>query len=90
MPVAGGGATAPAVTGRGGSARASAACSRDGLIGSARSRKPSASATALAIQTGVLMQLPSANPLAPSGVNGDGVAIWRISGLGTSWTVGTR
>ena len=27
---------------------------------------------ALAMQAGTLMQLPSARPLAPSGVNGDG------------------
>ena len=34
--------------------------------------QPIASATALAMHTGVLMLLPSPRPLAPSGVNGDG------------------
>ena len=51
---------------------------------------PSASATALAMQTGVLMQLPSPTPLAPSGVNGDSVSMCRIIGVSTSIAVGTR
>ena len=51
---------------------------------------PSASATALAMQTGVLMQLPSPTPFVPSGVNGDGVSMCRITGVGTSIGVGTR
>ena len=51
---------------------------------------PSASATALARQTGVDMQLPSPTPLAPSGVKGDGVSICRIVGSGTSVAVGTQ
>ena len=45
---------------------------RRGVAGSGTSAAPSASAMALAIQTGVDMQLPSASPLAPSGVSGDG------------------
>ena len=45
---------------------------RRGVAGSVTSATPSASAMALAMQAGVLMQLPSARPLAPSGVNGDG------------------
>ena len=42
------------------------------------------------MQTGVLMQLPSPTPLAPSGVTGEGVDMWRITGSGTSQAVGTR
>ena len=34
----------------------------------------SASATALAMQTGVLIEFPSATPFAPVGVTGDGVS----------------
>ena len=45
---------------------------RRGVAGSGTSSTPSASAIALAMQTGVDMQLPSASPLAPSGVSGDG------------------
>ena len=45
---------------------------RRGVAGSTTSRSDSASAMALAMQAGVDMQLPSARPLAPSGVNGDG------------------
>ena len=45
---------------------------RRGVAGSGTSSTPSASAMALAMQAGVLMQLPSASPLAPSGVSGDG------------------
>ena len=45
---------------------------RRGVAGSCTSLTPSASAMALAMQAGTLMQLPSARPLAPSGVNGDG------------------
>ena len=36
------------------------------------------------MQTGVDMQLPSPTPFDPSGVNGDGVCMWRMSGSGTS------
>jgi hypothetical protein len=51
---------------------------RRGVAGSTTSLTPSASAMALAMQAGTLMQFPSANPLAPSGVNGDGVSWWMI------------
>jgi hypothetical protein len=44
-----------------------------GVNGRLISGTPSASATALAIQTGVLIALPSATPLAPSGVTGEGL-----------------
>ena len=47
---------------------------RRGVAGSRTSLTSSASAMALAMQAGTLMQLPSARPLAPSGVNGDGVS----------------
>ncbi len=47
---------------------------RRGVAGSCTSLTPSASAMALAMQAGTLMQLPSARPLAPSGVSGDGVS----------------
>ncbi len=73
-----------------GSSPAINACSRSGVIGSAMSLAPSASAIALAMQAGVLMQLPSAMPLAPSGVSGEGVSWCRISSFGISLTVGTR
>ncbi len=63
---------------------------RRGVAGSSMSLTPSASATALAMQAGTLMQLPSAMPLAPSGVNGDGVSWCSISTGGISATVGTR
>ena len=43
-----------------------------GESGSVTSHAPSASATALAIATGVLMLLPSPMPFAPRGVNGEG------------------
>jgi hypothetical protein len=45
-----------------------------GVIGSTMSSIPNASATALAMHTGVDMQLPSPTPLAPRGVNGDGLS----------------
>src|ERR1700730_3123323 len=47
---------------------------RRGVAGSCTSLTPSASAIALAMHAGTLMQLPSARPFAPSGVNGDGVS----------------
>ena len=47
---------------------------RRGVAGSGTSFTSSASAIALAMHAGTLMQLPSANPLAPSGVSGDGVS----------------
>src|SRR5262245_18082187 len=56
------------------SAPAISAWMRRGVAGSSTSRTPSASAMALAMQGGTLMQLPSAAPLAPSGVSGDGVS----------------
>ena len=43
---------------------------RSGVNGTLISATPSASATALAMQAGVLIALPSATPLAPSGVTG--------------------
>src|ERR1700688_1810889 len=46
-----------------------------GTSGNSMSSQPSASATALAMQTGVDMQLPSPTPFDPSGVNGDGVSM---------------
>ena len=46
-----------------------------GTSGNSMSLQPSASATALAMQTGVDMQLPSPTPFDPSGVNGDGVSM---------------
>jgi hypothetical protein len=49
-----------------------------GVNGRLISGTPSASATALAIQTGVLIALPSATPLAPSGVTGEGLSRCRI------------
>src|SRR6185312_11683267 len=53
-------------------ARSSSAWMRRGVAGKATSATPSASAMAFAMQAGVDMQLPSARPLAPSGVSGDG------------------
>ena len=47
---------------------------RSGVSGRLTSATPSASATALAMHTGVLIEFPSATPLAPSGVTGDGVS----------------
>ena len=47
---------------------------RSGVSGRLTSTTPSASATALAMHAGVLIKLPSATPLAPSGVTGDGVS----------------
>jgi hypothetical protein len=44
----------------------------------------------LAMHTGVLIVLPSPTPLAPSGVNGDGVYMCSNTGAGTSIVVGTR
>ena len=63
---------------------------RAGVSGRSRASAPSASATALARQTGVVMQLPSPTPLAPSGVTGLGESRCRMSGSGTSHAVGTR
>src|SRR5690606_7286927 len=60
---------------------------RDGVSGRRMSERPRASATALAMQTGVLMLLPSPTPLAPSGVNGEGVSMCRISGSTASGAV---
>src|SRR5262249_27547615 len=61
-----------------------------GVSGRSSAATPSASATALAMHTGVDMQLPSPTPLAPSGVNGDGDCVWRMSGAGTSVAVGNK
>ena len=47
---------------------------RSGVNGRLTSTTTSASATALAMHTGVLIEFPSATPLAPSGVTGDGVS----------------
>ncbi len=47
------------------------AASFAGVSGRSISARSSASATALAMHTGVLMQLPSPTPLAPSGVKGE-------------------
>ena len=63
---------------------------RSGVAGSSTSFTSSASAIALAMQAGTLMQLASAAPLAPSGVNGEGVSWCSISSGGISATVGTR
>src|SRR5271169_1678675 len=60
----------------------SSSVTRDGVSGSARSATPSASATALARQTGVLIELPSPTPFAPNGVTGDGVSRCWITGAG--------
>ena len=46
-----------------------------GTSGKTRSLAPIASATALAMQTGVDMQLPSPTPFDPSGVKGEGVSM---------------
>ncbi|MNW07991.1 hypothetical protein D3C71_2046980 [compost metagenome] len=62
----------------------------EGVSGRRMSARPRASATALAMHTGVLMLLPSPTPLAPRGVNGDGVSRCRITESGTSGAVGTR
>ena len=74
----------------GGSSMPSRSITREGVSGSVTLATPSASATALAMQGGVLMLLPSPSPLAPSGVKGLGVSKCRISGSGTSQVVGTR
>ena|SRR5689334_6899097 len=60
-----------------------------GVNGRLISAAPSASATALAMQAGVLIALPSATPLAPSGVTGEGLSICRISNSGIIEAVGT-
>ena len=57
-----------------GSAPRTSGASLAGVSGRSMSSTPSASATALAMQTGVVMQLPSPTPFAPSGVNGEGVS----------------
>ena len=49
-----------------------------------------AAARACPYATGVLMQLPSPTPLAPSGVNGERDSVCSITGVGTSVLVGTR
>jgi hypothetical protein len=41
------------------------------------------------MQAGVLIALPSATPLAPSGVTGEGLSICRISSSGIIEAVGT-
>ena len=61
-----------------------------GVRGTTISCFPNASETAFAKQTGVDMQLPSAAPLAPKGVKGDGVSMCKTTGSGTSTAVGTR
>src|SRR4029450_4284243 len=66
------------------------AASLAGVRGRSTDWTPSASATALARQTGVDMQLPSPTPLAPNGVNGDGLSMWSIVRSGTSVAVGSR
>src|SRR6202035_93896 len=63
---------------------------RSGVNGTLISATPSASATALAMQTGVLIALPSATPLAPSGVTGEGLSRCRISSSGIIEAVGTE
>src|SRR5207248_296617 len=60
-----------------------------GIRGNSRYATPSASATALAMHTGVLIEFPSATPLAPSGVTGEGVSRCRIARSGTMPAVGT-
>src|ERR1700731_1622379 len=50
--------------------RLSSSSIRSGVNGTLISATPSASATALAMQAGVLIALPSATPLAPSGGSG--------------------
>src|SRR5205807_113412 len=72
------------------SASAINAWMRRGVAGSSTSFTSKASAMALAMQAGTLMQLPSARPLAPKGVSGDGVSWCSISTGGISATVGTR
>ena len=62
------------------------AASFAGVSGRSIAASPSASATALARQTGVLMQLPSPTPLAPSGVNGDGDSTCRMAGRALPWS----
>ena len=79
-----------ALCGGGGSSLANQDATFAGVIGSSTSSMPSASATAFARQTGVLMVLPSPTPFAPSGVNGEGDSMCRIVGAGTSHAVGTR
>src|SRR5215471_12817901 len=54
---------------------------RSGVSGRPTCATPSASATALAMHTGVLIEFPSATPLAPSGVTGEGVPQRRGIGL---------
>ena len=86
--------SSPTPSGRAGSLMPSSVRTFEGVNGNSialgSTRSPSASATALAMHTGVLMLLPSPTPLAPSGVNGDGVSMCRITGSGTSILVGIR
>ncbi|MCY1416088.1 hypothetical protein D9M71_315890 [compost metagenome] len=76
--------------GRGGSSIPMSVRTFDGVSGRRMSERPRASATAFAMHTGVLILLPSPTPLAPSGVNGDGVSMCRITGSIASGAVGTR
>src|SRR5262249_39635367 len=76
--------------GRAGSGAATSAWMRRGVAGNGTSFTPSASAMALAMQAGTLMQLPSASPLAPSGVSGEGGCLGNLSTAGISAHVGTR
>src|SRR5262249_24567090 len=62
---------------------------RFGVSGRLTSATPSASATALAMHTGALIEFPSATPLAPSGVTGDGVSWCKISRSGIIEAVGS-
>ena len=66
------------------------AASFAGVAGRSIASRRSASAIALAMHTGVDMQLPSPTPLAPSGVKGDGDSRCRMTGSGTSMAVGSR
>ncbi len=74
-PLADFGTSARRPAGGGGSAPRTMSASLAGTSGNSTSLTPSASATALAMQTGVDMQLPSPTPFDPSGVNGDGVSM---------------
>src|SRR4029077_5694929 len=62
---------------------------RGAVNGSSTSATPSASATALAMHTDVLIEFPSATPLAPSGVIGEGVSRCNTTRPGTMPAVGT-
>src|SRR5205085_6661349 len=62
---------------------------RGAVNGSSKSPTPTASATALAMHTGVLIEFPSATPLAPSGVTGESVSRCNTTRSGTMPVVGT-